>query len=340
MSSRKRGASGASSSSRCKARRVGDLDEDESMGGSAAAADDDKPMRSADDDEDEDEDESSESDGEIDLQIQAHDKRNRADHDAGIITKIELRDFMCHAKFTISLGRNVNFITGRNGSGKSAILAALMLCLGVKASDTHRGKRLSEMIRKGHEGSAFVRVTLLNEGDEAFRPAVYGDRITIQRQITKTTSNFKLYGADGKVHSTKKQDLVEMLDFLNVQIDNPCCILDQTSSKEFLKGSDSEKYNFFLRATDLEKLKRQHQEMLDERALQQARVVAAEEHLPKVEAELKQAKEALDQCQALGTLETKRKHVQLMFFWANVEKKEAEAEQVEQERLELQLHLL
>ena len=342
MSSRKRGASGASSSSRSKARRVGggDSDEDESMGGSAAAADDDKPMRSADDDDDdeeeEEEDESSESDGEIDSQIQAQDERNKAEHDAGIITKIELRDFMCHAKFTISLGRNVNFITGRNGSGKSAILAALMLCLGVKASDTHRGKRLSEMIRKGHEGSAFVRVTLLNEGDEAFRPDVYGNRITIQRQITKTTSNFKLYGADGKVHSTKKQDLVEMLDFLNVQIDNPCCILDQTSSKEFLKGSDSEKYNFFLRATDLEKLKRQHQEMLDERALQQARVVAAEEHLPKVEEELKRAKVALDQCQALGTLETKRTHVQLMYFWANVEKKEAEAEQVEQELAKMQ----
>jgi recombinational DNA repair ATPase RecF len=34
---------------------------------------------------------------------------------------------MCHQKLSIDLGPHVNFITGQNGSGKSAILAALQV---------------------------------------------------------------------------------------------------------------------------------------------------------------------------------------------------------------------
>ena len=43
--------------------------------------------------------------------------------------------------------RQVNFISGRNGSGKSAILAALQICLGAKANLTHRAKKMADFIR-------------------------------------------------------------------------------------------------------------------------------------------------------------------------------------------------
>jgi hypothetical protein len=42
-----------------------------------------------------------------------------------------------------------------------------------------------------------------------------------------------------------------VLDFLNIQIENPCVVLDQENSKTFLKGSPHDKYKFFLRATGL-----------------------------------------------------------------------------------------
>ena len=45
--------------------------------------------------------------------------------------------------------------------------------------------------------------------------------------------------------------LDKILDHLNVQVENPCVVLDQENSKKFLKGSETEKYQFFLRATDL-----------------------------------------------------------------------------------------
>ncbi len=42
--------------------------------------------------------------------------------EAGVILKVHVENFMCHRKLTINLCKNVNFIHGQNGSGKSAIL--------------------------------------------------------------------------------------------------------------------------------------------------------------------------------------------------------------------------
>lgn len=37
--------------------------------------------------------------------------------ESGHISHVYVENFMCHEKFSVSLGRNVNFITGQNGSG-------------------------------------------------------------------------------------------------------------------------------------------------------------------------------------------------------------------------------
>jgi AAA15 family ATPase/GTPase len=58
---------------------------------------------------------------------------NKADSEAhlcGAVKSLELRDFMNHEHLTAKFGRNVNFIVGVNGSGKSAILTGLTLVLG------------------------------------------------------------------------------------------------------------------------------------------------------------------------------------------------------------------
>ncbi|CAM9309188.1 unnamed protein product, partial [Laminaria digitata] len=36
-----------------------------------------------------------------------------------------------------------------------------------------------------------------------------------------------------------------------VQVDNPCAVLDQENAKKFLQGDESDKYAFFMKATDL-----------------------------------------------------------------------------------------
>lgn len=50
-----------------------------------------------------------------------------------------MRNFMCHDALEVDLNPNVNFIVGRNGSGKSAILTAIMIGLGSKSKITNRG---------------------------------------------------------------------------------------------------------------------------------------------------------------------------------------------------------
>lgn len=61
----------------------------------------------------------------------------------GCVKSIHVRNFFCHENLEVNLNRNVNFIVGRNGSGKSAILTALVVGLGGRASATNRGSNLT-----------------------------------------------------------------------------------------------------------------------------------------------------------------------------------------------------
>lgn len=60
----------------------------------------------------------------------------------GSIHSIHVQNFFCHDNLEIKFNRNTNFIVGRNGSGKSALLTALVVGLGARASATDRGNNL------------------------------------------------------------------------------------------------------------------------------------------------------------------------------------------------------
>ena len=160
---------------------------------------------------------------------------------------------MCHKKLSIKPCRRINFINGANGSGKSAILAALQICLGASAKSTHRGNRMGDLVREGYEGQALVRVSLVNEGSDAAKPEVYGSMITIQRKFSRRgPASLQLLGADGACKSKDKKELRFILDTLKVSVDNPVCVLDQENSKNFIRGKGKEKYQFFLKATEIQ----------------------------------------------------------------------------------------
>ena len=54
----------------------------------------------------------------------------RIDYENGVIRNVRLENFKNHGHFTLALGPHANFIKGANGSGKSSILAAIIVGLG------------------------------------------------------------------------------------------------------------------------------------------------------------------------------------------------------------------
>lgn len=62
---------------------------------------------------------------------------------AGRISRLQMVNFMCHSNLEIKFNPRINFITGRNGSGKSAVMAALVVVLGGTAVNTGRGRGVS-----------------------------------------------------------------------------------------------------------------------------------------------------------------------------------------------------
>ena len=179
--------------------------------------------------------------------------------EAGVIHQIYCENFMCHRKLKVTMNQNINFISGANGSGKSAILAAIQICLGAGARKTHRAATLKDLVRKDANCThAKIMVTVLNGGDDAFHPEIYGKRITVERTIALAGgyNGYKLLDERGVEQSRSKKDLDDMLDKLNIQVENPVAILDQEEAKKFLTGKSSEKYSFFMKATELERIDR------------------------------------------------------------------------------------
>ena len=57
---------------------------------------------------------------------------------------------------------HVNFVSGTNGSGKSAVLQGLQCALGASARETGRGTKLEDLVRSGQD-EAKVQVSTLSE---------------------------------------------------------------------------------------------------------------------------------------------------------------------------------
>lgn len=244
-------------------------------------------------------------------------------YETGIITRIYMEDFMCHRMFDIHLGQRVNFITGQNGSGKSAIVAAIQLCLGATAKNTGRGNSLGKLVREGFEGSAVVRVTLLNVGIDAYRQEDYGDRITIERQIKRQGhSGYTMLSKDGKVISREKAELERILHTFNIFVDNPCCVLTQEESKRFIQGHERDKYDFFLKATGLERTLDEVTDVKKYIDETDVKLVNSQRILKTKQDEVSRLKKEMDDLMALDEYDDKIRDILVKLIWYGVYEQE------------------
>ncbi|POS76630.1 hypothetical protein DHEL01_v204967 [Diaporthe helianthi] len=173
----------------------------------------------------------------------------------GILESIECINFMCHKRLHVPLGPLLNFIVGENGSGKSAVLTAITLCLGAKASSTNRGGSLKNFIKEGADSSALI-VKIKNQGHDAYQRDIYGDVIIVERHFNRNGgSGFRLKSQTGKTVSDKKSEVDQIVEYYCLQVDNPLNILSQDNARQFLnQASAKQKYRFFLQGVQLQQL--------------------------------------------------------------------------------------
>jgi chromosome segregation ATPase len=242
--------------------------------------------------------------------------------DNGIIESVTCINFMCHNKLYVSFGPLINFIIGYNGSGKSAVLTAITLCLGGKANSTNRGGSLKAFVKEGRESATLI-VKLKNRG-YGFQQETYGESIIVERHFSKAgSSGFKLKNVNGRVISTKKADLEEICDYFALQIDNPMNVLTQDMSRQFLNNSSpAEKYRFFVKGVQLEQLDQDYQ-LLEETIDQiESKLKTRDDDIQILENRAKKARAKLEMSDKHDKLRDRIRDYMRQMAWSQVEQEE------------------
>ncbi|XP_030261656.1 structural maintenance of chromosomes protein 6 [Sparus aurata] len=248
--------------------------------------------------------------------------------DAGIVESITLKNFMCHSLLgPFTFGSNVNFVVGNNGSGKSAVLTALIVALGGNAQATNRGSSLKGFVKEG-ESSADVSITLRNKGRDAYKPDVYGTAIVVDLRITREgLRTYKLKSKSGLLVSNKKEELLSILDNFNIQVNNPVSVLTQEMSKYFLHSKgEGDKYKFFMKATQLDQMREDFVYIKTTKHLTEDKVEQHSECLKDLKRKYLEKEDRYKSLASLDEMHTKLEELQKQMAWALVAEVEKESE--------------
>ncbi|KFX86923.1 hypothetical protein V490_08729 [Pseudogymnoascus sp. VKM F-3557] len=254
---------------------------------------------------------------------------NRA-ADNGIIEEVIMTNFMCHEKLHVTLGPLINFIIGENGSGKSAILTAITICLGGKASATNRGASLKSFI-KGDREQANLEIKLKNQGSDGYKPELFGDTIIVERHFSKSgTSGFKVKNAQGRLISTKKSDIEDITEYFQLQIENPMSILTQDSAKQFLNAAaPSQKYKMFLQGVQLEQLDNDYRLVRETMDAMEEKIKGQALALKSSEKRVQLAEERSNTADKNKDLRKSQKKYLHQLAWGQVENEERQLEELQ-----------
>uniref|UniRef100_A0AAQ5YGY2 Structural maintenance of chromosomes protein 6 n=1 Tax=Amphiprion ocellaris TaxID=80972 RepID=A0AAQ5YGY2_AMPOC len=283
-----------------------------------------------------------EEDGEDDENVADNDQEDCTSDvvsDAGIVESITLKNFMCHSLLgPFAFGSNVNFVVGNNGSGKSAVLTALIVALGGNAQATNRGSSLKGFVKEG-ESSADVSITLRNKGRDAYKPEVYGPAIMIDLRITREgLRTYKLRGKSGQIVSTKKEELISILDNFNIQVNNPVSVLTQEMSKYFLHSKgEGDKYKFFMKATQLEQMREDFVYIKTTKHVTEDKVGQHSECLKDLKRKYLEKEDRYKSLASLDEMHSKVEELQKQMAWALVAEVEKELEPMK-EKLRTDTH--
>jgi chromosome segregation ATPase len=248
-----------------------------------------------------------------------------------IIEDITCINFMCHERFHVKLGPLINFVVGENGSGKSAVLTALTLCLGGKAAATNRGASLKSLIKTGSDAGILI-VRLKNQGNDAYQSDVFGKSIIIERHFSRSgSSNFKLKNENGRLISNKKGDVEDIIEYYQLQVDNPMNVLTQDAAKTFITSSTpADKYRFFFEGVQLKALDDDYRLVSDTCDQIESKLNESKDDILALKKIAKDAQTKAEMVQRREGMRKEAKRLSRQMAWAQVEEQErvlAEKEQ-------------
>jgi len=262
---------------------------------------------------------------------------------AGHLKKIRLEDFMCHECFEMEFGPHITLVSGTNGSGKSAVMQALQVSLGVSARTTMRGPNLSHFIRSG-ANEARVIVTICNKGPDAFEHDKFGDFIMVERRIIlrpgdppSTSSSYILKNAGGRTVQGSPKDLLDaMTEHYAIDAANPLTIVTQDMARCFLSGAKDDnrkKYDMYMKGTLLYQIQDSLQEAFISLSNSIQCVSIAKKTKQDLEAKLKEVNTKISQLQDLDEQAKLMDQIVQIRSWAMVAACESQITDI-QEQLE------
>uniref|UniRef100_A0A182LZS7 Structural maintenance of chromosomes protein 6 n=1 Tax=Anopheles culicifacies TaxID=139723 RepID=A0A182LZS7_9DIPT len=255
----------------------------------------------------------------------------------GKVLKIVLKNFMCHRHLAVDFNKRANLLVGKNGSGKSAILAALTIGLGCNASQTNRCNSLKDLIKHG-ESQAVIEIHLENTCFDAYEKERFGSRIICERTLQASGGgSYKLKNEHGHVVSTSRAELLKVLLAFNIQVDNPICVLNQDLARSLLKDSnESKQYTFFSKATQIDSIKQK----LNDCAMiaKQARnvLLVKEKSIQYLSNEIDVLEEKRHNLESVDRLDELMKELQAKLSWRNVLDQEQQLAAIDSELKKLQ----
>ncbi|KAK4884603.1 hypothetical protein RN001_000874 [Aquatica leii] len=176
----------------------------------------------------------------------------------GSIYEINVKNFVTYKNVQLRPGQQLNMIIGANGSGKSTIVAAIILGLGGNPKTIGRGTKISEYVKHNSQ-EATVEIILHSDNPNEY--------ITITRTFDVTDKTSWLL--NNKKVSFK--DIEKTIKQYNIQVDNLCQFLPQDRVQDFAKLNKQQllqqtqiaicRADLLDKQLDLIKLREQHKEM-------------------------------------------------------------------------------
>ncbi|KAK9833815.1 hypothetical protein WJX74_006745 [Apatococcus lobatus] len=244
--------------------------------------------------------------------------RDINDH-AGKVKSVRVVNFKNHSHFQMNFGRHVTIVHGENGTGKSAIMQALQVCLGASARDTGAAASIKSFIKTGM-AEATACVTLWNEGEDAYRPHDFGHTIEIERRITDRSTAFKLKNSQGRTVATGQNEVKELLLHFQIDASNPVVCLTQEDAKKV--QDDKHRFDHYLHANQFDEIILNHEVSDDSIKEFRARLHTASIQLQGRKAEAERLKQAVEDLRAVRRWSNSAQHARIWIPWAKVEEVE------------------